>query len=153
MHKGDKFFVEHISRLSTLFSSYGKEVGNISDCLATLTIKLEAIINPTAENKLNAVSLPEPTTLSDNLAEYLSTLKTVKSEIENLLKEINGTLESRKLKCDECDGESYIKKPMYDKDSDGIQYIEILCEKCNNGFLPLSKEITDIVTVVFKPFR
>ena len=153
MQEGDKFLVEHISRLSTLFSGYAEELGNISGCITNLIKKLEAIINPTAENKLNAVSLPEPSTLSDNLAECLSTLKITKSEIENLLKEINTTLESRKLKCDDCHGKGYIKKPMYDKDSTGFHYTEVPCEKCNNGFLPLSKEITDIVTVVFKPFR
>jgi len=152
MYKGDEVLVKHVSILANLFSDYGKESNEISKCLANLSAKLKAITNPTAENKLTAISLPEPTVLSDKLAECLSTLKQMKKEIEERVKEIDKALESRKVECDACGGKGYITKPIRDKDYPVIQYEEIKCANCENGFLPLSRESSDIVKLVFKSF-
>ena len=100
-----------------------------------------------------AISLPEPIDLSENIIEYLASLKQMKKEIEAIVHDIIKAIKSGRMNCNECEGKGYVTRPVRDKDNPVILYEDIKCENCENGSLPLSKEVTDIVKLVFKPFQ
>jgi len=131
-------------------SMYRKDIDKLYSCLIDLENRLKAIINPTAENKLAALSSSEPAQLYETILDIFSSLVERKKEIYDLAKEVLQSVEERKIKCDECSGKGYKRKPFHDKDNPAISYDTIDCENCTKGYLSLTRDISGMVKIVFK---
>ncbi len=142
--------VKHVHDMADFWSMYCADIDKIYSCIKDLENRLKAIINPTAENKLAAISSREPAQLYETILDIFSSLVERKKEIYGLAKEVLQSVEEQKIKCDECSGRGYKRKPFHDKDNPAISYDMIDCENCTNGYLSLTKGISGMVKIVFK---
>lgn len=147
MKNGDKQVLSFFNALQNAFRNYGDNIANISSLLDTAIIKLNALIEPTPQNKLKAINLPSIQELNEKINQSIDQLFNQKKKIEEILLTMSKVLEDAKIKCDFCRGEGELRKPGYVREEDMITpiYEYEACPICDGlGYLTISEDIRNL---------
>jgi len=130
--------------LQGTLKSYGENINEISSLLDKAILRVNALIDPTPENKLKVLSLPPIEELSRKINENIDQLYERKKEITKHLQNINKVLEDARIKCESCNGEGKVKRLKYEREDNIIMsfYERELCSTCGGlGYFTISEEV------------
>jgi DnaJ-class molecular chaperone len=127
-----------------MLKGYGDDVHEISSLIDKAILRLNALIDPTSENKLKVLSIPSMEELSRKMSDGMNQLHKRKEEIAKHLQNINKVLEDGKIKCDDCNGEGKVKQLKYQREDDIVTpfYEYEKCPTCGGlGYFTISEEV------------
>ncbi|MBS7649591.1 MAG: hypothetical protein QXH91_06270 [Candidatus Bathyarchaeia archaeon] len=145
--KGDEELIGLLSKLAAEIKNYAELFLSISKDLDDSIIRLNAVIYPTPENRLKAISLPSMDSIGSSVRENVNDAKNKTKEIVSLLKKAEDIMNNLKIECSFCDGKGEVSVLSYHRDKETIQpYFETKkCPKCyGDGYLEVSETVAQI---------
>lgn len=153
---GDQLLFNKLESFCCIWHEYSSEIDSIMRCIDFMLDRLRAIVFPTPENNLRAVSKPSPSELSESIAESLDKMSSLKNALENILSSIIDECNNRKVKCPKCSGVGYIKHYIIVRDEEfiGEDYQDLPCDYCSgHGFLDVTKNFSEQALLILNSFK
>jgi len=145
--KGDEYILNFFQNLCGLLKDYENHVNTIASSLQHITMRINALINPTPENKLKVVGLPPSNKLSIRIGNHSKKLRKLRENILQKIEKLKDILNDSKVPCPRCEGKGRIQKRKlvrWEKFADYIREYEP-CPTCNgSGYFPISEKIKQI---------
>ncbi|MEM2180330.1 MAG: hypothetical protein QXP32_05905 [Nitrososphaeria archaeon] len=145
--KGDEAFVKLLQSLSKEIENYAQTFFSLKDYLDKSVIRFDAVVHPTSENKLKAISLPQMNIISGNIKDTIIGAKSKAQSIIKILKQLERVIENSKIECPNCEGKGEKLIKTYHRDEDMVQPY-VTTEKCPNcegtGYLEMSKIVIQL---------
>ncbi|MEM3488807.1 MAG: hypothetical protein QXJ62_07150 [Nitrososphaeria archaeon] len=145
--KGDEELIWLLSTLAGEIKNYAELFLSISKDLDNSIIRLNAVVYPTSENKLKAISLPSMDSIGNSIRENIDDAKNKTKEIVSLLKKAENIMNNSRIECSFCNGKGEVSVLSYYRDEETIQpYFETKkCPKCyGDGYLEVSGTVAQI---------
>ncbi|MGC9014411.1 MAG: hypothetical protein ACP5KW_08585 [Thermoproteota archaeon] len=148
-NKGDEEFIKLLNELKKELEDYANIFSSIGNSVDKSIIRFNALLYPTAENKLKAVSLPSMEIIGEGVKEFVMNASSKRKNILNLLEEVDGIIQTSKIKCSYCEGKGKISKKQYYRDDDITQtYVNMeTCPVCEGrGYLLVSDTVIKLAS-------
>jgi RecJ-like exonuclease len=148
-NKGDEEFVKLLSELKKELEAYTTLFSSINSSIGKSLVRFDALLYPSAENKLKAVSLPSMETIGEEIKESITNASSKRKNILNLLDEVDDIIQTSKIKCSHCEGKGKISKTQYYRDDDITQtYVNLeTCPVCEGkGYLLVSDTVVKLAS-------
>jgi hypothetical protein len=145
--KGDEELIELLSKLAGEIKNYAEIFLSVHENLDKSIIRLNALVHPTAENKLKAISLPPVDSISNNIKENIYDAKDKTKTIVSLLKKVEDIVNNSRIECSFCNGKGEISTQSYYRERETIEpFLETKkCSACNgNGYLDVSGTVVQL---------
>jgi hypothetical protein len=146
-NKGDELLLKLVQNLSNEIKNYAQIFFTLQKTLNNSIIRFDAVINPTSENKLKAVSLPSMDIISNEIKLTINNAKTRTKNIIQILKKLEMVLDQSKIECASCNGKGEIQVQSYYREEDLIQpyIISKNCPECEGkGYFEVSELVKQL---------
>ncbi|MEM4591595.1 MAG: hypothetical protein QW555_07190 [Nitrososphaerota archaeon] len=144
--KGDELLFSKLERVQQTFAEYLSEATNLAKQVNYVLDRLRAIVYSNTENKIKAISRPDPKTISESIANIVEKMTSLLKIQQDLLQQALNECSQEKVQCDTCGGAGSIKEKIYVRDEDSINeiYQDKRCDQCNGlGFLQTTKPFSE----------
>jgi len=145
--KGDEELIELLRELTREIKSYSECFLSLHRNLNEAIIRFDAIVHPTSENKLKALSCRPMDEISNEIKGNIEDAKSNTKSIVSLLKKVEEVVRTSKIECSLCSGKGEVITQSYYREKDVVHsYLESRkCSECNGkGYLEVSATIVQL---------
>lgn len=136
--------LEQLRDISNQIKDYLMATGDVNDIMGHMITRLEAIVNPTPEFKIKAISVPPMSTLSEAMGSKARQMNSLIKEALIMITELASDLDKGYVKCPKCQGLGEIEEEIIQRDRESVDAYKnfYTCPSCNgNKVIPISSDL------------